>query len=219
VNVNSQIVSQIGCVTTRKTRTNNDLAMGSTNSGRSLVNCSSLRFYCLDTAGSNKSTTGVNTNKEGRRCPFVRSKEATNTVAVGRSIEVRALSQGLVGRAKPFTQVKTKIESHDLDMDCFSFAANRNRDRSYKAKIMEPLILDQYAVIDKWWTENREQILFVRIQVDDQECVLRYDVQTKIFSIQEKMNVGTQLHGKIENVAEVEASSPDKPSSSQARNP
>jgi hypothetical protein len=50
---------------------------------------------------------------------------------------------------------------------------------------MEPKILDQWSVLDKWWTENREQVLFVVIKVDDQECTLRYDVQTKTFSIQE----------------------------------
>jgi len=50
----------------------------------------------------------------------------------------------------------------------------------------DPEILDQWGIIDKWWTDHREHRVYLVIKVDDQECTLRYDVQTKTFSIQEE---------------------------------
>jgi len=52
-----------------------------------------------------------------------------------------------------------------------------------------PQILDQWAVVDRWWTDEPEHRVYVALRVEDQQIVLRYDRETKEFSF-ERREVG-----------------------------
>jgi hypothetical protein len=53
---------------------------------------------------------------------------------------------------------------------------------------MDPEISGQWAVVDRWWTSEPEQRIFVAIVVDEKECVLLYEKKTATFSIWKEKN-------------------------------
>lgn len=50
-----------------------------------------------------------------------------------------------------------------------------------------PQVTEQWAVVDRWWTDDPAQAHWIAIRVDGHEAILRYDRKTSTFELGEDL--------------------------------